>query len=892
MSGDDAATLKGRAKRSSSGLMDRAIQMGLRANRLYPLLSRVRDVCISAVALLLCAPLFLVLGVAARRSTAASALFHQTRVGRDGRHFTVEKFRTLPADAPATGLNKEQSAKTATPTGRWMRQLKLDELPQFWNVLKGDMSLVGPRPIIPDEYAGEETPLRLAVRPGLTGLWQLSRVREQAFDKNPEYDLFYLANRSMFFDLWLLWRTVLLLVTGKETKIRLAARIWERNPSWRQLVPDRARSIPQRSGPLQSRIYLLAAAAGALLLTAPGVGVALSAKSDLLDAQAAMVAARRATAQLETQTAVAELERARVAFEKSGDKLSSWPPSVLALVPGLNNNLEVPRTFAAMGSSLVEAGASGLDILQTLPTDEGRLPPPLRGGILDLAPFAAAEVPARNLSTQLQTSLRELNATPSSFLLPSVADARSKGIALLSEAKQEADTALGALFLVPRLFGADGPRKWVIGAENNAELRGRGGYIGSFGTLSADSGRLSLTDFQPTEGLPPLPADDSLQERIDPEYVEQYLALDGSGAWQNLLMSPDFPTGARMFLGTLQVAAGIPADGLIALDPIALSYLLRATGPVEVPGMPEPLNAGNVVDWSLNKIYFASVGANDERRELLSVVASTVWNRLLTSPNLDAQATAKALTQALSERHLVLYSTHPEEQKVIEQLGIGGSVDSTDEDYLLLIGQNVAENKMDYYLTRDIDFTGVLRDDGSLDVTVLTTVTNTAPANIELPDYVSGVRSDFEGRTRDFMALFVPARAEVREFLKDGKPSEEFSSILEQGKRRLGTYADLVPGASRTFAYRYRVPDALSGGVYRLNVQNQATVTPDTLSIQVQLPDGSTAAEKKGFEGGNSLIWEGPVVSDLELSARIDTPVGKRIFDKVTGFLRKPVAGS
>jgi lipopolysaccharide/colanic/teichoic acid biosynthesis glycosyltransferase len=871
--------------------MDRAVQMGLRAHRLYPLLSRIRDVCISAVVLVAGFPFFLVLGVVARLSTGASALFHQTRVGRDGRHFRVEKFRTLPPDAPGTGLNKEQSANTATPAGRLMRQAKLDELPQFWNVLKGDMSLVGPRPIIPDEYAGNETPLRLAVRPGLTGLWQLSRVREQPFDKNPEYDLFYLANRSIVFDMWLVWRTVLLILTGRETKIRLAARIWERNPAWRQLVPDRARSIPQRSGPLRSRIYLVATAAVSLLFVAPGIGVAVSAKSDLLDAQSAMVRARRATAQLETRTAVAELEIARLAFKRSDDKLSSWPTSVMALVPGLNNNLEVPRTFAAMGSSLVEAGRSGLDILATLPTEDGRIAPPLNGGVLELAPFVAAEVPARNLQIQLQESLRELNASPDRFLIPSVADARRRGIALLSEAKTEADTALGALFLVPRLFGADGPRTWVIGAENNAELRGRGGYIGSLGTLTAEAGRMELTDFQPTSNLPPLPADESVQQRIDPEYVEQYLALDGSGAWQNLLMSPDFPTGARMLLGSLEAAANMPADGLIALDPIALSYLLRATGPVEVPGIPEPLTSENIVEWSLNKVYFSSAGANDERRELLSEVATTVWDRLLAGPNLNAQAAAMALTQAMSERHLVLYSTHPEEQKVIEQLGIGGSVDSTDNDYLLLLGQNVAENKMDYYLTRDIDFTGVLQDDGSLDVSILTTVRNTAPVNTEIPGYVSGVRPDYEGRTRDFMALFVPARAEVRDFQKDGKTSIEFSSTLEQGKRRLGTYVDLAPGASQTFAYRYRVPDALTDGAYRLNVQNQATVTPDTLTIQIQLPERTTVTERKGFPSGTPLLWEGPLASDMELSARVQTPLGTRIFDKVTGFLRKPVAG-
>lgn len=256
--------------------MNRASQIGLNAHRFYPLVARVRDVLVGSSALILVAPFAPVLAMVVRRSTGGTALFHQVRVGIDRKTFTVKKFRTLPWDAPEA-LTKKQAEDLATPIGRLMRRFKLDELPQFWSVVKGDMSLVGPRPIVPAEYEDEDTPLRLAVPPGLTGLWQLSPFRDQPFNRNPEYDLFYLANRSIAFDLWLIWRTALLIVSGRETNIHLAAHIWERNPAWRQLVPERAQSIP-RSGSLRSRVYLIAGATLLIMFVMSGFAFALTAQ--------------------------------------------------------------------------------------------------------------------------------------------------------------------------------------------------------------------------------------------------------------------------------------------------------------------------------------------------------------------------------------------------------------------------------------------------------------------------------------------------------------------------------------------------------------------------------------------------------------------------------------
>jgi lipopolysaccharide/colanic/teichoic acid biosynthesis glycosyltransferase len=149
-------------------------------------------------------------------------IFKQERVGRDGRPFMLYKFRTMVVNAEARlqelrNLNdtdgelfKMRNDPRITPVGRWLRRLSVDELPQLMNVLKGDMSLVGPRPPLAREVAGYPADMRrrLVVKPGLTGLWQVSGRSDLSWDESIRLDLTYVENWSLVMDLAILARTV------------------------------------------------------------------------------------------------------------------------------------------------------------------------------------------------------------------------------------------------------------------------------------------------------------------------------------------------------------------------------------------------------------------------------------------------------------------------------------------------------------------------------------------------------------------------------------------------------------------------------------------------------------------------------------------------------------
>lgn len=186
------------------------------------------DKVVALTALIMLAPLMAGIALAVRLSDGGPALFRQTRVGRDERLFTVYKFRTMVSDA-----EKQKSALLAqnqgngllfkmrddpriTPVGAWLRRYSLDELPQLWNVLTGDMSLVGPRPALPAEAAGYDYYVRrrLAVRPGVTGLWQVNGRSDLPWEEAVRLDVRYVEQWSLALDLQILWKTWSAVIRG------------------------------------------------------------------------------------------------------------------------------------------------------------------------------------------------------------------------------------------------------------------------------------------------------------------------------------------------------------------------------------------------------------------------------------------------------------------------------------------------------------------------------------------------------------------------------------------------------------------------------------------------------------------------------------------------------
>ncbi|HVZ27535.1 MAG TPA: undecaprenyl-phosphate galactose phosphotransferase WbaP [Rhizomicrobium sp.] len=200
----------------------------------WRLTKRLFDIVVSLVLLVVFTPLFLVIAVVIKRTDPGGVTYSQTRIGRQGRPFSCIKFRTMVSDADARlrAWQKENPAlyeeflKTyklrddprITPIGRWLRKTSLDELPQLINVLRGEMSLVGPRPVVLKElqdYYGPATQLYIRTRPGITGLWQVSGRSDTTYERRIILDEWYILNWSFWYDIVIMIQTAWIVITGK-----------------------------------------------------------------------------------------------------------------------------------------------------------------------------------------------------------------------------------------------------------------------------------------------------------------------------------------------------------------------------------------------------------------------------------------------------------------------------------------------------------------------------------------------------------------------------------------------------------------------------------------------------------------------------------------------------
>jgi lipopolysaccharide/colanic/teichoic acid biosynthesis glycosyltransferase len=189
-------------------------------------------VALAALGILLGLPLFALIALLIHLDSPGPVFYRQTRVGKGGTPFCLFKFRTMAAGAPEqleAALERDPALRLSylqfqklwddprlTRLGRFLRRTSLDELPQLWNVVWGEMSLVGPRPILPDQAGlyGPSLPLYISVRPGLTGLWQVSGRNRLSFAERARLDERYIRNWSLLWDLRLLARTVGVVLRG------------------------------------------------------------------------------------------------------------------------------------------------------------------------------------------------------------------------------------------------------------------------------------------------------------------------------------------------------------------------------------------------------------------------------------------------------------------------------------------------------------------------------------------------------------------------------------------------------------------------------------------------------------------------------------------------------
>lgn len=560
----------------------------------------------------------------------------------------------------------------------------------------------------------------------------------------------------------------------------------------------------------RSRLLLVVGVA-ILLLAVGAIWIVIKsqqAADALADARAGVNALRDDLSAGDTASAAAQLsvvqgDTARAQAATSGPvfTVASWIP-VLGATPAAVQDVSVAADQLATDAlpDLVDAGSS-------LAPDNLRAD----GDQLNLAAFEQAAPALESAADSLKQITADVAGISTAGTPAQVQDAVSSLQQNLDDVLAETESAVRGAQLIPPMLGADGKRSYFLALQSNNEARGTGGFFGQFGVVTADDGRVKVRQLAPSSQL----ADqqyDELPLDLGPDYAALY--GDDPATWAGANLSPHFPYAAQLWLKMWQDRTAERLDGVITTDPVALSYLLEATGPVTLPDG-RVIDADNVVSFTENEVYFLVPDDDAARDAYLQTVADAALEAVFAG-EADPRALLNALGRAADERRLLVYSDQAGEQKQLAASDVGGALPGPGAPFAGVATINGGGNKLDYYLGQSLQYELLgCTSDGGRRAQITVTYENTAPGDGSLPLYVAA-RSDWplrpdgtpqngNGQHFFFAQAYATAGSSLVSASQDGKPIT-VEQGREQGHTVFRTGVELDPGESTTLVFEVAEP--------------------------------------------------------------------------------------
>ena len=403
---------------------------------------------------------------------------------------------------------------------------------------------------------------------------------------------------------------------------------------------------------------------------------------------------------------------------------------------------------------------------------------------------------------------------------------QTSDIAMLME-----NVALAAR-VVPSMMGADGPRTYFMGFQTNAEARGTGGLLGGFGILRFDNG-VAVVDT--------LGSNRELIGSYDPidlggEFDQQYGNSNATTDFRNSNSSSHFPYAAKIWKSLWAQETGVNVDGVVAIDPIALSYILGAVGPVTLPDG-EIVTKENVVELTESTAYIRFATDQTARKNYLQDISRAVVEKMTAGVD-SPRKLLDALGKAVSERRIAVWSSSRSDQELLEMTPLAHVVPDDPAPYAEVVINNLGGNKMDYYLKREIEYVADGCEGQTRMSTVTVRLTNTISDSelATLPDYMAGtegIESPIpwtfpKGTMVSSVRLLATKGAEVVSLLSEGERGAFFEAT-ERGHPGFEVQVAIPPGKSGDLVFRLSEPT--SPGAARVPVQPLVDTIVPTVSV-------------------------------------------------------------
>jgi hypothetical protein len=467
--------------------------------------------------------------------------------------------------------------------------------------------------------------------------------------------------------------------------------------------------------------------------------------------------------------------------------------------PFLGGNLVAIRQAAGVANDVAVHAAPPLVAVVKSVKLSDLLP---KDGAIDLQPLVAATPTVTTARVAMDAAQRQAAKIDVSGTLPAVSTAVTKLLTLVDQTSQALDGIDTAVKVLPSMLGGDGPRNYLLLSLTNSEIRTAGGIPGALAVINADNGRLTLGATASVDDLkhfadPVLPLTPAELTLFDPRL----------GKWmENVTSTPDFARSGQLAQAIWSARRGLNVDGVIAIDPVSLGYILKATGPIDA-GAGITLDSSNAAAFLLSTVYATFPDTRDQ-----DFFFATVTKKIfaaLTGGKLDTTRLISALGAGASEHRIHIWSTHADEEKQLASTSMGGSLPkSTNTTSAFGVYLNDATGgKMDYYVRNAITVSsGVCRADERPNLNVAVKLSSTAPLDsaTSLPSYVTG-RFAFNvepGRVRTNVYVYAPKSAQPYSVLLNGKEYAFVSATLN-GQPMAGAVVELGPQESATLTFRF-----------------------------------------------------------------------------------------
>jgi len=527
----------------------------------------------------------------------------------------------------------------------------------------------------------------------------------------------------------------------------------------------------------------------------------------------------------------------------------------LGWVPRFGGDIASVPALLEVAGGIAEAGRLTLEGVEPLVTAWGE--PPAEGAGSLLEQVLPALVDAGPRLAEAQAELERVTAARAELDISRLSPRVAAQVERLDRYLPLLRLAVQAARLAPNLLGAEGPRSYLVLAQNSDELRATGGFISGVGLLRLDGGRIVELSFQDSYAV----YDPSKPHPPPPPALRKYMKADIL-LLRDTNWSPDFPTTAQMAASLYALDEGTVVDGVIAADLTAVQWLVEALGPLHLEGYDQPVSEHNVLEF-MKATWAAPPGTATiaertqsdwwgHRKDFMGILLEGMLARLESGEDLELGRLIWALKRSLDEKHVLIHVDDPQTAELLAASGWDGALHPGEGDFLLVVDSNVGFNKVNPRIEQQIGYQVTLeqcrgnpcgcppcgRPHAELTLRYRHTAAIRLEECIQEPRYGDDYDDMMNRCYFDYVRVYVPAGSELRQ--ASGFELDSVESLPgEQGTQFFAGFFVMAPGEEREITLSYDLPpEVVAGGTYRLRVQKQ----PGTAALPLRLQVSGAAA--------------------------------------------------